>query len=180
MVWNVHERALGVPAERAGALIDGLGGSTDRLWPAPPWPAMRLDRPVAVGAPGGPRAIRYAVAAHEPRRRVEFVLDPRAGADGTHTFTVRPMGDDWCLLRHEMRIRLTGRLRLAWPLAVRWMHDALLEDLLDRAQDAVGDPPARRNRHSGWVRVLRWLWTSRPQAGRAGGSRPLRAVPRQA
>lgn len=47
-------------------------------------------------------------------------------------------------------------MRLGWPLAVRWLHDVVLEDLLDRAEDAVGTPPAQRARRSGWVRAILW------------------------
>jgi Polyketide cyclase / dehydrase and lipid transport len=154
VVRNVHERVVAAPADRVWELVEGLGGSGDRLWPSPAWPAMRLDRPLAVGARGGHAMIRYAVTAYEPGRRVEFTFDPAIGAHGTHTFTVAPLGPDRALLRHELVGRLTGRMRLVWPAAVRWLHDALIEDLLDRAEDSVGAPPARRARHSAWVRLL--------------------------
>ena len=48
-------------------------------------------------------------------------------------------------------------MRLLWPLGVRWIHDAVLEDLLDRAEAAVGAGPARPARWSPWVRLLRRL-----------------------
>ena len=171
MVRNVHERVVAAPVGRVWELVEGLGGADDHLWPAPAWSPMRLDRPLAVGARGGHALIRYAVTSYEPTRRVKFTLDPTIGARGTHTFTVSPLGPDRTLLRHELAARLTGRMRLAWPLAVRWLHDALLEDLLDRAQDAGGVPPARRARHSAWVRLLRRATTqpsvlrNRPRAG---------------
>jgi hypothetical protein len=44
---------------------------------------------------------------------------------------------------------------LVWPLAIRWLHDACLEDLLDRAGAEVGSPAASPSRWSPWVRVLR-------------------------
>jgi hypothetical protein len=50
VVRNVHERELPVPAEEVGRLLDRLGGAADRLWPAPAWPPLLFDRPVAVGA----------------------------------------------------------------------------------------------------------------------------------
>jgi hypothetical protein len=162
---NVHERVVAAPADRVGALVDGLGSPGDRLWPSPTWPPMRLDRPLAVGARGGHAAIRYEVTAHEPGRRVEFTFAPGIGARGTHTFTVSPLDADRALLRHEMVARLEGPMLLGWPLAVRWLHDALLEDLLDRAGDAVGAPPARRARPSAWVRLLRRLWLPVPRSG---------------
>jgi hypothetical protein len=110
-------------------------------------------------------AIRYEVTAHDPGRRVRFTFAPGIGARGTHTLTVTPLGADRALLRHDMAAHFEGRMRLVWPLVVRWLHDALLDDLLDRAEDAVGAPPARRARHSAWVRLLRRLWLPVPRSG---------------
>ena len=105
------------------------------------------------------------MTAYTPGRRAEFTFAPGIGADGTHTFTAIPLGADRTLLRHELEARFTGAMRLGWPLVVRWLHDALLEDLLDRAEDAVGTPPARRARHSGWVRAI--LWAARRRRTRS-------------
>src|SRR5690349_10153538 len=155
MVQNVHERRIPVPPERRGPLLDRLGGPDDVLWPSRRWPPMVLDGPVAVGAAGGHAAIRYRVTAHEPGRRVEFTFDPRMGLHGTHVFSVEPDGGSGSILRHAAGGRLSGRLVLLWPLAIRWLHDAVLEDLLDRAEVAVGTGPARPNRWSPGVRLLR-------------------------
>ena len=148
VVRNVHERVVAAPAGRVWELVEGL-------WPSREWTPMRLDRQLAVGARGGHAMIRYAVTAYDPGRCVEFTFAPATGVHGTHSFTVAPVGPDRTLLRHELVGRLAGRTRLTWPLVVRWLHDALIEDLLDRAQDAVDAPPARRARHSAWVRLMR-------------------------
>src|SRR5262249_21619460 len=67
-------------------------------------------------------------------------------------------------LRYVAQARLTGAMRLLWPVAVRFMHDAVLEDLLDRAEAAVGCGPARPARWSPWVRLLRRRFDD-PRAG---------------
>lgn len=167
MVLNVHERVLPVPVDEAGSLLDRLGGENDPLWPAPAWGSMRLDGPLGVGAAaehGSSRSpIRYRVTAHRSERLVEFTFAPGMGIDGTHTFLVEPVDDLQCVLRHELRARLSGRMLLGWPLAVRWMHDAVLEDLLDRAEIALGVGPARPARWSPWVRLLWRLGSLRAQ-----------------
>jgi hypothetical protein len=151
MVRNVHERLIPVPVERLAPLVDHPDGS----WPAPEWPALVLDRPVSVGARGGHGPIRYHVTAYEPGRRVAFAFDPGMGLSGTHTFTVEPAGPDATLVRHVLEGDVTGSARLRWALVIRWLHDALLEDLLDRAETAVGTGPARPARWSPWVRLVR-------------------------
>ncbi len=116
---------------------------------------MVLDGPVAPGVTGGHSGIRYRVTDHRPQRSVTFTLEPGQQWHGTHTFSVHPTGPTQAVLRHEVDARLTGALRLLWPLAVRWLHDALVEDLLDRAEAVLGCGPARPARWSPWVRLLR-------------------------
>jgi Protein of unknown function (DUF2867) len=118
---------------------------------------MELDGPVALGASGGHGPLRYRVTDYRPQRLIEFTMLPGQGLDGTHTFSVRQAGPAATLVRHVAEPRLRGSMRLLWPLGVRWIHDAVLEDLLDRAEAAVGAGPARPARWSPWVRLLRRL-----------------------
>jgi hypothetical protein len=154
-VRNVHQRLLPGPLGRVGALIDDLAGPDDRLWPGDRWPPMRLDRPLAVGADGGHASARYRVEAYEPGRRVVFRFTGMARVEGRHHFEAEPAGDGAVLLRHVFEARMRGRMLLVWPLVIRPLHDALLEDLLDRAELAVTGTVAAPNRWSPWVRLLR-------------------------
>jgi hypothetical protein len=157
VVHNVHERLVAAPIERVGPLIDRIGGPDDVLWPTPAWRPMVLDGPVAVGTAGGHGRIRYRITGYEPGRKIEFAFAPETGFAGGHTFTVEPAGPDRALLRHVIDGHVTGAARLTWPLAIRWAHDSVLEELLDNAERAVGDEPERPARRSVWVRVLRGL-----------------------
>jgi hypothetical protein len=75
--------------------------------------------------------------------------------DGHHEFTVRPLTPTTSRLTHELVLRPSARMRPAWPLAVRWLHEALLRDLLDNAELAATGKLERRARWSPWVRFLR-------------------------
>jgi hypothetical protein len=160
MVRNVHERRVAAPVGELGPLLDRLGGPEDALWPSPAWAPMVLDGPVAVGASGGHGEIRYRVVAHEPGRRVEFAFDLAIGVRGRHVFSIEPDGGSGSVLRHVAEGRLGWPMVLLWPLAVRWLHDALVEDLLDRAERAAGTGPAAPARWSPWVRLLRLFDTA--------------------
>ncbi|MBW0115485.1 SRPBCC family protein [Pseudonocardia abyssalis] len=155
MIRNVHERTVAAPAERVGALLDRLGGPDDVVWPVPEWPPLVLDRALAVGAQGGHGIIRYRVALHDPGRLVGFAFDPASGLVGVHSFTVEPSGAGRTRVRHVMQARPVGAMRLLWPLAGRWLHDALTESFLDRVEYAVGLRPRPTERWSPWLRVLR-------------------------
>ncbi|MER7503835.1 SRPBCC family protein [Nonomuraea pusilla] len=157
MVLNVHERRLAAPAARAGALIDSLAGQDDRLWPHERWPAMRFDRPLQVGAEGGHGPVRYRVEHYRPGTRVRFRFRAPAGFDGYHEYEVRPLGDGGCLLRHSLVMSARPRAWLTWPLVFRPLHDALLEDSLDKAERSLGAGPRPPRRWSVRVRLLRSL-----------------------
>lgn len=155
-VVNVHERELRADTAAVGALLDSLATENDLLWPRACWPAMRLDRPLGVGAAGGHGPISYVVEEYRPGQVVKFrFLGPR-GFDGHHWLEVLPMGGHGTLLRHTIRMRGHGPALLSWPLAIRPLHDALLEDALALAQASLGATPAVRP-WSLWVKFLRWV-----------------------
>ena len=161
MLPNVHERQLHARADQVGALLDGLSGPKDSLWPRSHWPPMRLDRPLGVGARGGHGGIRYSVEEYRPGERVVFRIAERGGLseglEGTHRLEIEPVDGNRTILRHVIDARCRGMMRLKWPLVIEPLHDALLEDALDRAAVAVGDRPHNVG-YSAWVRLLRAIF----------------------
>jgi hypothetical protein len=174
MVHNVHERTLPVPAKALGGLLDRIGGPDDPLWPTPAWVPMVLDGPLADLPKGGHGAIRYRVTAYDPGRLVEFTFPSTSGVAGTHTFSVEALGPDRSVLRHVLDARPRGSMRLLWPLVVRFAHDAVLEDLLDRAEATLGVGPAHPARWSPWVRVIQRFGMPRVRAATVPETRLLR------
>ena len=173
-VRNVHVRRFAASPEAVGRLIDALASPGDRLWPHDRWPAMRLDRPLGVGAAGGHGPIRYAVDAYVPGRLARYRFTAPRGLVGTHRYEIWAT-DGGCDLAHVMEIDAVGAARLTWPLVFRPLHDALIEDSLDHAARALGEPPAEAP-WSARVRVLRWLLArasrvSRRARRRRGASR---------
>ena len=163
---NVHERLLPVPPEHLAAALDDIGCERDVLWPSPYWPTMVLDGPLAAGTPAGHGPIRYVVTQHEPGRCVEFRFAPDLGVDGYHRLEVLDADGRSCLVRHTMEGTLSGRMRVVWPVAVRWLHDCVLEQLLDNAERLATGSCAQPHRPGAWVRLLR-----------AVAARPPRLVP---
>lgn len=156
-VYNVHERQLPVSAAEAGALIDTLSGPDDTLWPKDRWPAMKLDTPLRRGARGGHGAVRYSVHDYVPGKRIVFRFDGTGltrGLEGDHLFEVVP-GQSHVVFRHI--VDAEGGLKdwLQWKCIVGPLHDALLEDALNRAEYALMGSVARPVRWSLWVRFLR-------------------------
>jgi hypothetical protein len=141
-IHNVHERTVAMSAEEAGRLLDGLASPNDRLWPAERWPEMRFDRGLVVGARGGHGPIRYEVVGLEPGRRVRFRFREMRGLDGEHGFEIEPAGPGAAVLRHVVDAEARGPIALWWLVVIRPLHDALVEDALDRAQGRAPRPLA--------------------------------------
>lgn len=169
MVRNIHDRYLPVPAARVGGLIDSLASRDDRLWPHHQWPAMRLDRPLGVGATGGHGPVRYAVEEYQPGSRIRFRFQAPAGFCGYHEYEVLPITDHGCRLRHRLHMTTRWPAWMTWPLFYRPLHNALIEDSLDTATRSLGLGLPRPSRWSLPVRALRSLiqalraWTRSPR-----------------
>ncbi|WP_418959112.1 DUF2867 domain-containing protein [Streptomyces tritici] len=161
-VRNVHERTLSAFAETVGALLDRLAGADDPLFPSPAWAPLRLDRPLSVGADGGHGPVRYAVTAYQPGRSVRFDFAPPS--DGHHRLDVEPLGPGRCRLRHVLVERQGPLDALSWALAVRPVHDTVVEELLDNAERAATGAVARPVRRGAYVRLLQRLTWDRPTA----------------
>jgi hypothetical protein len=77
------------------------------------------------------------------------------------------------VLRHELVMDATGRALLTWPLCYRPLHDAVLEDALDRAQHELTGVASVRPQWSPYVRLLR---RAARLLQRGGGRTPSRGT----
>jgi hypothetical protein len=162
-IHNVHERRLTAPVSEVGALLDGLATSDDRLWPHESWPPMVLDGGLREGSRGGHGPVRYVVERYEPGRVVAFRFEQAgiaAGLNGHHTFEVLPEGDATAL-RHTIDAECGLAAVARWALIIRPLHDALLEDALDKAERSISGDVAHPARWSPWVRTLREMMRRR-------------------
>lgn len=164
-IVNVHQRRLEATPAQVAELMASLGSPDDKLWP-PHWPRIRFDRPLVPGAVGGHGPIGYVVTAYTPGESIRFRFTEPKGFEGWHSFTVLDATEEDCFLEHRIEMQTEGRATLLWELAIRHLHNALIEDALSQAQRAVGNKPLVVP----WpakVRVLRWLMSvgkSKPQA----------------
>lgn len=153
MICNVHRRVLRVPVDEGEALLQSLASHEDRLWPGDKWWPQRFEGGLVPGAKGGHGPVKYKVES-VAARSVVYQFPSKGWFRGTHRFDLVPHADG-CALVHTLEGRLHGRGWLLWPLLVRPLHDALLEDVLDRAETAAGRTPNPPARHTPYVRFLR-------------------------
>jgi hypothetical protein len=158
-IRNIHERTLAGPLEVTAGLLDSLSGPNDLLWPGDRWPPMRLHSQLCVGSTGGHGDVHYSVSEYDPGRKVVFRFENSgltAEWHGWHCFEVVPNGDQ-TVLRHTIDAECGFRTWLFWTVVIKPLHDALLEDALDRAERAYNPGSSGSSVWSPWVRFLRFL-----------------------
>lgn len=170
-VVNLHERIYQAPAELAGSLIDSLGSSGDLLWPRRHWPPMILRDGLVVGSAGGHGPVRYVVERYERGRAALFRFTRPHGWVGTHGFFIDALADGSTRLTHALEMDATGTGLLLWLGIFRPLHNAVIEDALDRAAFELGTGTAVAGSWSAHVRALRWMLKPR-------GRNPLRVPSR--
>jgi len=154
---NRHERRFQAKADSVGSILDTLSGPDDRLWPGDTWPPMLFDTSLNPGAKGGHGVVRYEVEDYTPGRRTIFRFDGTgltADLDGRHYFEVIRRNRH-VILRHVIDAECRFKAWLKWKIVIEPLHDALLEDALDRAEQALNGCVARPARWSPRVKILR-------------------------
>lgn len=156
MVMNVHTRELNCSMSQASCLIDRLASKDEILWPVQSWPPMKLDRPLGVGAAGGHASGEYVVEEYRPGTYVRFRFTRPTGFIGSHVFKIEEISPERVRISHVINMKVKGSGRFAWCFA-RCLHDALIEDAFDRAEEYLESRPVRQRKWSLQVRLLRWL-----------------------
>ena len=159
-VRNVHSRKIRDPHRRLRELFATLATKADKIWPVEDWPAMRLNRGLAIGSSGGHGPIRYAVVDYRPARCVRFRFQQPAGFVGFHEFEIREVDADFVELSHTLAMDTTGTATLYWSLVIRWLHDALIANALDKVENQLTGSH-RKTEWSAWVKLWRWILSSR-------------------
>ena len=154
-ILNVHRRFLPASPGKVGALLDSLSQPNDSLWPFEEWVAMRFDRPLGVGADGGHGRIRYVVEAYEPSRLIRFRFKKPEGFEGFHAFDVAAEREG-AVISHVIDANITGQTLLLWLFFIRPLHDSLIEEAFDKAEQSLFGAVRNPFRRSLWVKYQRW------------------------
>lgn len=134
-VTNIHKRIIHKPKESISKILDSLSSSNDRLWPKEKWPPMVFRNGLVEGATGGHRPIRYSISKYVPGSSIEFDFLKPDGFKGIHKFEITEIEKDKTELRHTISMTVSGKGIFTWYFAMKWLHDALLEDCMDKAEN---------------------------------------------
>lgn len=153
-VLNVHSRKINQPIDRVATLMQTLATDQDAIWPKEHWPAMKLAQGLQPGSSGGHGPVRYTVSKHVPGKLVEFKFRKPRGFDGVHRLEMTALSATETEVKHTIDAQLSGKGIFTWLLAVRWLHDALIEDAFDKLQNNFS-ANQRRTEWNWWVKLLR-------------------------
>lgn len=155
-VLNIHQRTVAQPLEEIAALLETLATKQDKIWPKEHWPKMKLDKGLTVGSTGGHGPIAYVVKQYLPNSLVTFEFLAPKGFSGIHQFELKALGEQHTEIKHVIDMKLSGLGLISWPVAIRWLHDALIEDAFDKIENQFSTEQ-KKTPWNLWVKILRRL-----------------------
>ena len=153
-ITNIHKRDYNLPSSILSEALASLSSEKDLLWPKEEWTPMILNNGLKKNSNGGHGPIEYFVQQYEYGKTVEFCFTKPEEFVGIHKFEIIEFSPEKTGLKHtiEMKVNLKGLL--TWYIVVKWLHDALLEDCLDKVYNQHNDQKIKTPQNY-WVKTLR-------------------------
>ena len=153
-VINVHKRVINQPKEEVSKLLKTLATQDDKIWPNKKWPAIRFKDGLVLGAKGGHGIIRYTITNYVVGEHIKFQFTKPKGFYGTHEFNIVAINSNKVEINHIIKMNTSGLATFSWLFAIRWLHDALTEDALDKIENQFSEKQIATP-YSVWVKILR-------------------------
>jgi hypothetical protein len=155
-VLNIHALTIHQPKEKIAELFKTLASKNDRMLATDKWPPMILDNGLQVGSKGGHGPIKYTVQEFKPDESIQFAFTRPKGFNGFHKFEMTRLDDYSTAIKHTIDMNTTGSATLQWVIAIRWLHDAYIEDAFDKVENQLA-AEKKTSQWSIWVKLLRML-----------------------
>lgn len=136
-ILNIHQRELKKPKTEVSQIFETLSSNKEMMWPHERWSPMVLDRGLQVGSSGGHGPIKYFVTQYKPGIDVEFRFTEPNGFNGIHKFELSKTSSNTCLFTHQIHMNVSLKGLILWGFAIKWLHDALIEDCFDKVQNQI-------------------------------------------
>lgn len=152
-VINLHKREIAQPKSEIAKLFKTLATDNDMMLATDKWSPMKLDKGLQVGSKGGHGPIKYFVTDYKPDNSITFQFDLK-DFDGFHKFEITEIEPNKTHLTHIIDLTTSGSATLKWALAIRWLHDAYIEDAFDKVENHF-TIHKKKSEWTMWVKVLR-------------------------
>ncbi|MCD6025807.1 MAG: hypothetical protein K0R08_326 [Solimicrobium sp.] len=128
---SVHERVVPCASTQVSALLERFHEMYSPCWPHVKWPRDAFDGTIKVGSIGGHGATRYRTERYVSGEGIVFRYIAPKGYQGVHGFSLYDNTSGFTLIKHFTYLQLSAYHWLMWRCCIRWVHEALIEDLLD-------------------------------------------------
>lgn len=153
-VINIHTRILNQPKRKISDLLETLSFKNDKMFPIEKWPRMKLNEGLKIGSMGGHGPIGYIVQKYFIGTLIEFKFTKPSGFKGIHRFDITALDHNKTEIKHTIEMETSGTGTAIWLFAVRWLHDALLEDSFDKVENHFLTEK-KKTEWNIWVKILR-------------------------
>jgi hypothetical protein len=153
-VINIHKREIKQPKSEIIELFKTISSENDMMLATDKWSPMILDKGLNVGSKGGHGPIKYTVQAYQPDAFIQFQFTEPQGFKGFHTFEIREINQNLTELKHTIDMNTEGMAILTWAFAIRWLHDAYIEDAFYKVENYFSTNK-KRSEWTIWVKFLR-------------------------
>ena len=155
-VINIHKRIINQPKENISEFLKTLSTENDKIWPKEKCPAMKFSDGIQVGTNGGHGPIRYIVEKYNTSKVIQFRFLKPYGFNGIHKFEINELTNGQTVIKHTIDMITKGKGTLIWAFAIRYLHNALIEDSFDKLENNFSDVQ-KYTKWNIWVKFLRKL-----------------------
>ena len=153
-VVNIHKRTINQPKEKVSELFRTLATKEDMIWPYENWPAIRFKDGLTIGSHGGHGLIKYKIVEFIEGEFIKFQFLNPVGFNGTHELNITSTNETKTEIAHKIIMRTSFRASLLWAFAIRWLHDALIEEAFDKVENYFLEQK-KQTEYKTWVKFLR-------------------------
>ncbi len=153
-VTNIHKRVITQPKANIAELFKTLSSENDMMLATDKWSPMILDNGLSVGSKGGHGPIKYTVKDFKPDNFIQFEFTEPKGFNGFHKFEISELNNNSTELKHIIDMNTEGLATLKWTFAIRWLHDAYIEDAFDKVENHF-TTDKKNSEWTIWVKLLR-------------------------
>lgn len=155
-VVNVHKRTINLPKTEVAKLLKTIATKNDKVWPKNNWPPIRFKNGFKEGEKGGHGIIRYTLEVLDPDKIIIFRFLKPEGFNGIHKFEIKSVNKKNTEIKHSIIMKTGPIATIKWILAIKWLHDALIEN----AFDTIENNYLKNKKHtkwSFWVKLWRFI-----------------------
>ena len=156
-IINIHKRTFNQPKEILGELLGSLSTKEDKIWPYEKWYSMKFENGLKIGSKGGHGSIRYTIEKYTPNEFIQFIFTKPKGFIGVHSFEINELSDDKTELKHTIKMDVKFADLFNWIFVIKPLHNALLQDALDKVENHFNSKNNVVTEWSFWVKSLRNL-----------------------